>query len=313
MFLSAPFGPSLGSWVMRAGASRVGCLCFASGAVPLEEQLLYLRRLVCNVLVSKPSQVLSLASAAEALKMPQEDFRVRRIITVGARGGSDPAVRQHIGDFWRAEVSDRYGMTEAGSIAGECLAHLGGLHLLDDEFIAEVLEPGSETPVPEGATGELVLTNLGRIGSPLVRYRNVLGNANSDSVEILTGPGIIRGNLVEITGRTHVGIGSDQGDSIIMAHHIIHVKRGGDMDIRFRSWANSQRHVIADNVIQVDVGGKLGLAMDVRGFAATVTGNYFENVTLVVDDKTGTHKPIIIRDNVMENSVVEHKRGNLKI
>ncbi len=165
---------------------------------------------------------------------------------------------------------------------------------------------------------------------------NVLGNANSDSVEILTGPGIIRGNLVEITGRTHVGIGSDRGNSIIMAHNVIHVKKGGDMDIGFRSWANSQRHVISDNVIQVDAGGKLRLAMDVRGFAATVTGNtiqwhdaknrlplwltganiivtgnYFENVALVVDDKTGTNKPIIIKDNVMENSVVEHKKGNL--
>lgn len=68
---------------------------------------------------------------------------------------------------------------------------------------------------------------------------NVLGNATSDSVEILTGPGIIRGNLVEITGRTHVGIGSDRGNSIIMAHNVIRVKKGGDMDIGFRSWANS--------------------------------------------------------------------------
>jgi hypothetical protein len=89
-------------------------------------------------------------------------------------------------------------------------------------------------------------------------------------------------------------------------------------------------------VIQVDAGGKLGLAMDVRGFGAAgtgntvqgphpqerlplwltgagivVTGNHFENVALVVNDKTGTNRPILIRDNVMENSVVEHTQGNL--
>lgn len=166
---------------------------------------------------------------------------------------------------------------------------------------------------------------------------NVLGNATSDSVEILTGPGIIRGNLVEITGKTHVAIGSDRGDSIIMANNILRVKKGGDIDIGFRSWADSQRHVISGNVIQVDPGGKLGLAMDVRGFATTVTGNtiqwhdaqkrlplwltganilvagnYFENVALVVEDRTGTGKPILIKDNLMENSVIEHKQGNLQ-
>lgn len=166
---------------------------------------------------------------------------------------------------------------------------------------------------------------------------NVLGNATSDAVEILMGPGIIRGNFIEITGRTHVGVGSDRADSIIMAHNILHVKQNGDIDIGFRSWANSQRHVISDNVIQVDAGGKLGLAMDVRGFAATVTGNtiqwhdasnrlplwltganilvtgnYFENVTLLVNDQTGTNKPILIKDNLMENSVIAHQKGNLQ-
>jgi phenylacetate-CoA ligase len=171
VFLSAPFGPSLGSWVLREGASRGGCLCFASGAAPLDEQLFWLRKFACNVLVSKPAQVLSLASTAEELNMMREDFRVQKVITVGAPGGSDPSVRQQIRDFWRAEVFDRYGMTEAGSIAGECVAHPGGLHLLDGEFIAEVLEPHAETPVPDGEPGELVLTNLGRVGSPLVRYR----------------------------------------------------------------------------------------------------------------------------------------------
>ncbi len=171
VFLSAPFGPSLGSWTIREGASLVGCLCFASGAVPLDEQLFWLRRLECNVLVSKPAQVLSLASIAEELKMTREDFRVQKVITVGTQGGSDSNIRRQIRAFWQAEIFDRYGMTEAGSIAGECLAHPGGLHLLDGEFIAEVLEPSSETPMPDGETGELVLTHLGRVGSPLVRYR----------------------------------------------------------------------------------------------------------------------------------------------
>jgi len=165
---------------------------------------------------------------------------------------------------------------------------------------------------------------------------NVLGNAHSDSVEILTGPGEIRGNYVEITGRTHVAIGTDRADSIIMANNIVHVKKGGDLDIGFRSWADSQRHVIADNVLTVDAGGRCGKAMDVRGFGAAVTGNclhtanpdeplrltisagntlvsgnVLQNVVIEVDDQTGENKPILVHGNIMENTAIEHKKGNL--
>ncbi|MCP4639891.1 MAG: right-handed parallel beta-helix repeat-containing protein [bacterium] len=165
---------------------------------------------------------------------------------------------------------------------------------------------------------------------------NVLGNAMSDAVEILTGPGEIRGNYVEITGRTHVAIGSDRANSMIMSDNIVHVKETGDIDIGFRSWADSHRHVISGNVVTVDPGGKCTRAMDIRGFGAVVTGNaihtsntderilltitggntlvsgnFFENVAIVVDDQTEAGKPILIGDNLMENSVVEHKKGVL--
>ena len=171
-------------------------------------------------------------------------------------------------------------------------------------------------------------------GSNMRVISNVLGNAMSDSVEILTGPGEIRGNYVEITGRTHVAIGSDRGDNIIMAHNIVHVKEGGDIDIGFRSWADSHRHVITDNVLTVDPGGKCGVAIDARGFGAVisgnnlysatekllvklgagnsiVTGNIFENVAVEVDDTTGLNKPILINNNILENSEVIVKTGNV--
>jgi phenylacetate-CoA ligase len=62
-------------------------------------------------------------------------------------------------------------LTEAGSVAGECTAHPGGMHLLEQEFIAEVIRPDTGQPVPDGKPGELVLTNLGRLARPIVRYR----------------------------------------------------------------------------------------------------------------------------------------------
>jgi hypothetical protein len=165
---------------------------------------------------------------------------------------------------------------------------------------------------------------------------NVLGNAGSDSVEILMGPGEIRGNTFEITGRTHVASGSDRGNSIIMSDNIVHVTKGGDLDIAFRSWAHSHRHVIANNIVVVDPGGICRFAMDVRGAEAVVTGNcvygpdaperlrllisggntlvtgnLFENVVVEINDKTGEGKPVLIQSNIMANSTIDHKKGNL--
>ncbi|MXZ07881.1 MAG: hypothetical protein F4Y79_00410 [Gemmatimonadetes bacterium] len=204
-------------------------------------------------------------------------------------------------------------------------------------------EPGGSCPEPtHNITIEnCTVLNAQRLGimldGPNMRVvNNRLGNAHSDAVELLEGPGFVMGNFVEITGRTHVAVGSDRGNSIIMANNVVHVREGGDLDIAFRSWANSERHVISNNIVMVDKGGKLGLAMDVRGFDTSitgnvirgrdgaerlplwltgagmaVTGNHFQNVELIVNDQTGTNRPILIQGNVMENSRVSQEVGNL--
>lgn len=165
---------------------------------------------------------------------------------------------------------------------------------------------------------------------------NVIGNANSDSVEILTGPGEIRGNYMEITGRTHVAIGTDAAEDVIIANNIVHIKDTGDADIGIRVWAGFRRHIVTNNVITLDEGGALGTAMDIRGTGAIVSNNYvsgpdpenrlplwitggntifttnlLDNVELVINDKTDLEKPILVRDNLYENSVVRHVRGEL--
>ena len=204
-------------------------------------------------------------------------------------------------------------------------------------------EPGGSCPDPtHNITIEnCTVLNAQRLGimldGPNMRVvNNRLGNAHSDAVELLEGPGFVMGNFVEITGRTHVAVGSDRGNSIIMANNVVHVREGGDLDIAFRSWADSERHVISNNIVMVDKGGKLGLAMDVRGFDTSitgnvirgrgeaerlplwltgagmaVTGNHFQNVELIVNDQTGTNRPILIQGNIMENSGVSHEVGNL--
>ena len=93
------------------------------------------------------------------------------LIVAGEPGGSIPSTRERIERGWGARVIDHHGLTEVGPISFECWEAPGALHLNEAEYICEVLEPGSRSPVADGERGELVVTNLGRAASPLIRYR----------------------------------------------------------------------------------------------------------------------------------------------
>src|SRR5205814_6907223 len=93
--------------------------------------------------------------------------RVRVTVRAGEPGAGIPAVRARIEAQWGARAFDHAGMTEVGAYGYEC-AEQAGLHVNESEFVAEVVEPATGAPAREG---ELVLTNLGRLGAPAIRYR----------------------------------------------------------------------------------------------------------------------------------------------
>jgi phenylacetate-CoA ligase len=74
-----------------------------------------------------------------------------------------------IEESWGAKCFDHPGATEVGAFGFECQSRC--VHLNENEFMAEILDPNTGEPVAEGENGELVITNLGRIGSPVIRYR----------------------------------------------------------------------------------------------------------------------------------------------
>lgn len=92
---------------------------------------------------------------------------VRALIVAGEPGGSIPTTKGRIEAAWGARCFDHCGMTETGPFGYECPASPWGMHVLEEDYIVEVIEPRGG----DSAVGELVLTNLGRTASPVIRYR----------------------------------------------------------------------------------------------------------------------------------------------
>jgi phenylacetate-CoA ligase len=171
LFFALNFGPSSGPWIMYEGACRLGCGCFTSGNADPEDQLFRLQEFQPDTLVAKPKHLLYLAQTAEDLGLKPSSLGVRKLITTGAPSSSVPGMREKLQAVWGASCFDRYGLTEAGSVAGECARHTGGLHVLEGEFVAEVVRSLTGEPAADGEPGELILTSLGRVARPIIRYR----------------------------------------------------------------------------------------------------------------------------------------------
>lgn len=169
IFLAFSFGPFIGFWSAYAGARRLGALTIPGGAMDSSARLAMIRRTQATVLVCTPTYALRLAEVAAAQGDPIASGSVRVTIHAGEPGASIPATRQRIESAWNARCFDHAGATEIGAYGYMCSVQ-DGLHVNEAEFIAEVLAPDG-TATAEGETGELVITNLGRIGWPIVRYR----------------------------------------------------------------------------------------------------------------------------------------------
>jgi phenylacetate-CoA ligase len=169
------FGPFLGFWAAFDAAPQIGAHAIPAGGMSSHLRLAMIESVRATVLCCTPTYALRLAEVAAAAGQPGErslaDGSVRVIIVAGEPGGSIPATRERIQTLWGARVIDHHGLTETGPASFECWERPGGLHLLENQFLAEVVDPSTGEPVPDGQPGELVLTNFGRLASPVIRYR----------------------------------------------------------------------------------------------------------------------------------------------
>jgi phenylacetate-CoA ligase len=172
VYFAFSFGPFIGFWSGWEGARKLGALSISGGAQSTAQRIHSIIDYGATVLVSTPTYALHMASEAKKAGINlAKDSAVKTTIHAGEPGASIPSVKKLIEESWGAKCFDHAGATEVGAFGFQCASQPEAIHVNEHEFIAEIIDPRSGAAATEGGQGELVITNLGRVGSPVIRYR----------------------------------------------------------------------------------------------------------------------------------------------
>jgi len=171
LFFPFSFGPFLGFWTAFEAACKAGCLCFPGGGMSSESRLELIQNQKINVVFTTPSYALRLGEVARKQGINLQDLGLKKLVLAGEPGANIPATRLRIEKDWGPIVVDHHGMTETGPVTVECSTMPGLLHIIENAFIAEVIDPNTHKKLSPDSIGELVLSSIGRAGCPLLRYR----------------------------------------------------------------------------------------------------------------------------------------------
>jgi phenylacetate-CoA ligase len=171
VFFAFSFGPFLGFWTaFEAAASDY--LAMPGGGLSSQARLEMMARYGATVLCCTPTYALHLGEMIGASSgVELQNLSVRTIIVAGEPGGSIPEVRGRIQELWGARVYDHHGMTEVGPVSYEVSQYPRRLFVVEESYLAEIIDPQTGAEVSAGECGELVLTTLDRVACPLLRYR----------------------------------------------------------------------------------------------------------------------------------------------
>jgi phenylacetate-CoA ligase len=182
VFLAFSFGPFIGFWAAAEGTRRIGAMMIPGGGWDSLQRLRMIRELGATVVCCTPTYALRLAEVARENNFDLWATSVRALIHAGEPGANVAQTKTRIEAAWNAKCFDHAGASEVGAHSFECELQTGGMHVIESEFIVEVFDPETGKETRDGEVGELVITNLGRAGFPVIRYRT------GDLVRLNTAP-----------------------------------------------------------------------------------------------------------------------------
>lgn len=164
------YGLFTGGAGIHGGSHKVGCLTLPMSSGSTERQIQFMRDLNATILACTPSYAAYIGEKLHDMGLTPDDIRLKAGI-FGAEPWTEE-MRQNIERNLGIKAYDIYGLTEISGpgVAFECSSQTG-MHINEDHFLAEIIDPDTGEVLPEGSVGELVFTSLDKEAFPLLRYR----------------------------------------------------------------------------------------------------------------------------------------------
>jgi phenylacetate-CoA ligase len=167
------YGMFTGALGLHYGLENIGATVCPTSSGNTQKQIMYMQDFETTLLVATPSYALHIGEVARQMGLdPSKDLKVR-IGLFGGEGMTEP-MRQEMYKIWGEDmkVTQNYGMSEliGPGVSGECL-ELCGMHINEDHFIPEIIDPDTGEVLPPGEKGELVISCITKEALPLIRYR----------------------------------------------------------------------------------------------------------------------------------------------
>ena len=196
--VSFGYGLFTGAFGLHYGMEKVGAAVIPMSTGNTEKQLMIMKDFKPTILISTPSYALYMSEVAQEMGYTKDDFNLK-IGLFGAEGHTEE-MRRELEERWGILATENYGLSEVmgPGVAGECVHHTG-MHINEDHFIVEIIDPETGEILPDGEKGEVVITPLCKEGIPVLRYRT------KDISWIMRGScpcGRTTGRLHKIQGRT---------------------------------------------------------------------------------------------------------------
>lgn len=170
LYVPFNYGLFVAWWGFQAAMEKAGVMIVPGGGQSSEHRLRAMVDWGASVVCGTPTYLFYLAETASKCGLDLAGSPIRKLVAAGEPGAAVQSTKKALEEQWGAECFDDIGSTEIGNFGYECAMHQG-THMIEGAYLAEVLDPETLEPLPDGKTGELVLTNLTCESVPLIRYR----------------------------------------------------------------------------------------------------------------------------------------------
>jgi phenylacetate-CoA ligase len=292
--LAFSFGPFIGFWSAFDALVARGALVVPGGGLSSVARIELIRHAGITTLLCTPTYALRLAEVAAEHKISLAETAVEKIIVAGEPGGSVPATRERIESAWGARVIDHSGATEVGPW-GFADAEGRGLCINESEFIAEFISVETGRHAEEGELSHLILTTLGRLGSPVIRYqtsdlvRPVWSSETENRFVLLDGGVLGRADdMVIVRGMNIYPTAIEQilHSFPEVVEYRVTARRQGALD---ELLVEVEDHLQQPQRIAHELQIKLGLKVDVRCVTSMSLPRYEGKGCRFIDDRPALH------------------------